>query len=971
MHDFKADEGKLRDFWKQIDLLALLGDKNKGNERYFVLDGPPYANFIPHVGHIKNTVIKDLIVRTAFMKGFDVFFQPGFDTHGLPVENMVEKELGLKSKKDIEKMGIATFVKKCKELAATNKDLWLDVYEKLGAWYSWKEPYLTYNNDYVESGWWTFKRYWDKELAYEGKKPVFWCPRCETALAGYEVTDSYKMLSDPSIFIKFKLMEGTYKDNILLVFTTTPWTLISNTAVAVHPEKTYVIAETSKGNLILAKERLELLTELEMGYTIKGELKGKELEGVKYEPILDVPTQKKISEHPKAHRVIMSIPILKERTASKVAMKKDGESSGDLFEDFVSVDEGTGLVHTAPGHGKTDHEVGKHYGLPYESPLDDQCKFTEDGGEFQDTFVKKADKAILKVLEDTDRLVYYTYAEHKYPVCWRCKAPLIFRMSNQWFLDIKKIKGNMLKFSDETNWLPSMAHDRFNDWVSGAEDWNISRQRYWGIPMPIWDCECGKREIVSSSEELRNKATTEVGEDFDLHAAGDIKLKCECGKDMTKIQDIFDVWYDSGIAPWASLGYPMKNKELFESMFPIARINEAQDQIRGWFYSLMFNAAACFDKAPYKEVSMVGWIVDKNGDKMSKSQGNVVWAKEGIEDLGADVLRYYCLWDVAPYVIQKFNDDVARKDVYRILNILWNSHIYLTRMCKKLPELKAETIEDRWMLSKLNSIIKSFTENVDGFELHTALRSMGDFIVEDLSRKYIKLVRDRTATDNIPFAILNHAILKVITALAPITPYIAERIYQNLKELNDLGQSIHLEDWVKADESAIDPELEKNMSATMDVIQEILSQREKKKMGVRWPLPSAMVNSEADLEDFIEIIKTQTNIKQIELGKGDLKVELDTKLTKELEHEGYSREIMRRVQAARKKAKLQKEDRIKLHIEGDSMIVDSVKMFSEDIKNKVGATELTFDLVAPKDKFETVSEEKAKEKKFVIHFNKL
>src|SRR3989344_6024676 len=537
MYNFSEVEEEIRKNWKKINLLKKLEKKNEKGDNYFLLDGPPYANFVPHVGHIRNTVFKDLNIRLAFMKGKNVFFQPGFDTHGLPVENMVEKNLKLKSKKDIEKLGINKFTAECKRHAATNKDLWMKVYDLLGSWYSWKEPYLTYENYYLESGWWTFKKLWERDLIYEGKKAVTWCPRCETALAGYEVT--------------------------------------------------YVKVETAKGKLILAEAGLKLLEEFEIGYKVLSKFRGVELDGVKYESIIKVPVQDELDKNPNAHKIYMSIPILKERVASKVAAKKDVGESRDVFEDFVSTDEGTGLVHVAPGHGSTDNEVGKYYNFPSPSPLDNECKYTSEAGIFEGAFVKEADEEIIELLVKDNKMIYHSTQEHKYPVCWRCKSPLIFRMSNQWFLNIDKVREKMLNENVKVNWLPNYAKERFETWVNNAVDWCISRQRYLDIPIPLWKCECGNIKVIESFEDLKKNAVEKVEKDFDLHNASRIHLKCKCGKKMERINDIFDVWFDSGIAPWASLGYPFKNKKLFESNFPVNRINESQDQIRGWFYSLM------------------------------------------------------------------------------------------------------------------------------------------------------------------------------------------------------------------------------------------------------------------------------------------------------------------------------------------------------------------------------------------------
>ena len=931
MYDFKEVEKEIAEYWRKINLLEKINEKNKNGEGYFLLDGPPYANDIPHVGHIRNTVYKDFCLRLAQMKGFNVLFQPGFDTHGLPVENKVEKELNLKSKKDIGKLGVAKFTAACKKLAITKKNVWLDVYAQLGSWYSWKEPYLTYDNSYIEAGWWAFKKIWDKGMVYEGKKPVFWCPLCETALAGYEVTDSYVMKRDPVIYIKFKVRD---KDEYLFVFTTTPWTLFGNVAVVAHPDEDYVKVETAKGVLIIAKKRLELLTELEIGYKILDEFKGDKLDGLKYEPLIDAPIQKELEKDDKALRVYMSIPILKERVSSKMGIKKEGVVGGDVFEDFVSVEDGTGLVHTAPGHGKTDHEIGHHYKMPAVSPLDDECKFTDEVGDrFKGRFVKEADSDIIKLLEETDRMIYHSMAEHKYPVCWRCKSPLIFRMSEQWFLKIPR--DRMLELNEDVKWMPEFAGERFATWIANAEDWNISRQRYWGIPIPIWKCECGEVKVIGSKKELG------VDDDFDLHNVNEIKLKCgKCDSEMERINDIFDVWYDSGISPWASLGYPSNNEEVFKKFYPVSRVNESQDQIRGWFYHLMFCSAATFDSKPFKTVSMPGWVVDEKGDKMSKSEGNVIWAKDGLGEFGADSIRFYYMWDIAPYDLQRFNKKIIKSEVYRIFNVLWNLHFYLKNSCDEIADVKVEEVEDKWILSKLNSLIRDYDKNLEDFEYHIALRGIADFILNDLSREYIQIVRERVdRKDKAVFYVLNEVLFSVLKLLAPVTPFISEKIFLDLcKHFRLDKESVHMEDWPISDEKKIDNNLEEAVKYVKPFVQEVLFKREKEKLNVRWPLPSVkIVCDNPDHVRLLEsVLKKQFNSKKILAEKGSYKLELDTTLDDGLKREGYSRELIRRVQILRKKKKLNKNDKINLVLISDYDFKD----WEEDIKDKVNAFEI-------------------------------
>ena len=962
MYDFKKIEEESREFWKKINLLKLLEEKNKKGKSYFLLDGPPYANDVPHVGHIRNTVYKDLCIRLAFQRGYNVLFQPGFDTHGLPIENKVEKKLNIKHKKEILEMGIKKFTDICKASAADNKDLWLEVYDKLGSWYSWKSPYLTYDNNYLESAWWAFKEIWNKGLVYEGKRSVFWCPHCETALAGYEVTDSYANLKDPYVIVKFKVRNT--KSDYLLVFTTTPWTLISNVAVAANPKEDYVKVETSKGNLILAKKRLEVLDEAEVKHKIIQEFKGKKLENLEYESLIDVPVQKELEKNPKALKVIMSIPILKERVSAKMRTKK-GTTGEDVFEDFVTVTEGTGLVHTAPGHGKTDNEVGKYYGLPEPSPLDDSCKYTDDAGQFKGMFVKDADNDILNLLEKTENLFFKSKIEHKYPLCWRCKSPLIFRMSNQWFIKINTIKDKMIEDNKKVKWYPDFAKERFDNWVLNADDWNISRQRYWGTPIPIWKCICGEIKVIGSLEELKKNAINKISKNFDLHEASEIILRCKCKKEMKRINDIFDVWFDAGVAPWAPLHYPFENKKLFEDHFPVSRINESQDQIKGWFYYLMFCGVATFNKAPYLEVSMPGWVVDSKGEKMSKSVGNVVYAKDALESVGADNLRFYYMLDIAPYELQMFNVEVIRKEVWKVFNILLNVNNYLLMQTDKVGKLKDLEIEDKWILSKLNSLIKGYHENLNNFEYHHVGRGLSDFLVNNVSREYIQIVRERVdKNDQRVFNVLFEVLSKYIILMSPISTHISEHLYQQLKgKFNLEEKSVHLINLPKVEDDKIDEDLEESMEEAKKVMQEILAQREKAQLGIRWPLQSVEVKVDKvkNIKSFDEVIRRKTNVKKLDIKKGEFSVNLNTKLTAELEQEGYAREIMRVIQDLRKKAKLEKKDKIKLFIHSKF----DLSKFKDEIMEKVGAESLEF----KEYKGQHTNVEKIRGKEFVISFN--
>lgn len=880
-YSFKEIEQQAQAHWRKIQLLERIEEKNKDGERYFLLDGPPYANNIPHVGHVRNTVYKDLYLRYAMMQGKSVLFQPGFDTHGLPIENMVEKQLNLTSKQDIEKLGIQNFTQKCKESAALNKDLWLAVYDQLGSWYSWKEPYLTYDNSYVESAWWAFSQVWEKGYVYEGRRPVHWCPHCQTALAGYEATDSYKVVSDPGVYVKFKLRDE--EDTYFLVFTTTPWTLPANVGLCVNGNEEYVKAKTEKhGTLILAKNLITFLDKISLSYDIIETFKGSALDGLKYEPLMDVRIQHDLRGAENALRVFMSIPMLKERVASKVGAKK-GIQSKDLFEDFVTVTDGTGIVHTAPGHGHTDNAIGKHYNMPELSPVDEEARFTDEVPEYQGQQVREASHKIADDLARQGKLVHFERIEHSYPLCWRCKTPLIFRLSRQWFIRIDNVKDALLEANENITWQPEFAQERMHNWVINAGDWNFSRQRYWGIPIPIWICECGKQRVIASKSELAQeaaKAGAKVPDDADLHTAGLYPIPCECGEHMKRVPDIFDVWYDSGCAPFASLGYPYKNKRLFETHYPISRINESQDQIRGWFYHLLFVGQLAFDKPPLKQISMPGWVVDEKGEKMSKSLGNVVWAKDAMEEFGADSLRFYYCWDVAPYVLQKFNKSTVKAEVGKFFTILWN----LTTLCQSQLQQHAErgteesgagAMEDAWLISRKNTVLRKYFESIESFELHEGCRELYDFVINDISRTYVQFTRERAEEDSGVAILLKSTLRDIYISLAPITPFISEIGFRQLAGKDDPA-SVHLCDLPQPGES--DPALESEFVLAQTALAGILAARDKAQIGVRWPIGEARIIGDERisriLDKYSDLIMLKANIRKVDADGLEIKMDI-------------------------------------------------------------------------------------------------
>lgn len=965
---------------------------SKGGKKFYFLDGPPYANDVPHIGHLKIKIIKDIIIRWKFMQGYRIFFKPGFDTHGLPIENAIEKQLNLKHKKDIEALGVDKFLEICKKNATLNKDSWLKMYKSAGILYFLKDPYLTYENYYIESAWWTFKRWWEKGLVYKGYRPIFYCSHCQTSLAGYEVTDSYTTLKDPSIYVLFKLKEKIKdKEAYILVWTTTPWTLVSNVALAIREDANYVLVELSDGrNILIAEDRLNVLSEIEYAYRIIDKIKGKDLIGMNYYPLLDIPIQQKLEnmkkENEKIHSLIPSIKLLKERIASKTATKK-GMKAFELYEDFVNLNEGTGVVHTAGGHGKTDYEISQHYNLPCVSPLDEECKFTEEAGWLKGIYVKEADAKIINYLEKNNYLLYSSYIDHKYPVCWRCKTPLIVKLSEQYFVSIKPIKEKMIKEIKKVKWLPEFAKERIFNWVVNAEDWNISRQRYWGIPMPIWECEnknCNEVKVISSLKELAEEAiktNNKIPINFDLHHSSKIKLFCDvCGSEMRKVPYIFDVWFDSSIAPWASLGYPYYDNNLFENLWPVDRISEGQDQIRGWFYVLLFSSVATFNVAPYKSVSMVGWVLDAKGQKMSKSLGNVIFASDAIQKLGADLIRFYLIYDAPPYSIQLVNLDNAYKEPLKFFNTLYNIYNFYTQLGP--AEKFLEEIEDRWIISKANRLIKEYTENLEKFEFNIALRKLYDFVLNDFSRIYIKIIREKAEKKKF----LIKEILKIVLKLLyPVSPFFSDWLWRKIRDKEEI--SLVLEKWPKQNEEKIDEKLESNFELVNKIIEAALSIRAERKINLRWPLKTLFIfvdeKIKLKLDEFIDIIKSQTNVKEIIFDKlknitkdakkiDNIWIDLTTQLDESLIAEGFSREITRNIQNARKQLKLIKENFIELELVVDSELKNILEKYKqiELIKQKVNAKIFTIVLKKSDKKFEFDKDIIIREKIIGIRINR-
>jgi len=875
MLDFKEIEKQARKVWKKKDKEIKKAIKDDPKKKLFsFLEGPPTANAPPGLHHLEARTFKDLICKFRFMQGFSVPRKGGWDCHGLPVEVQVEKKLGLNSKKDILKYGQNKFIKKCKESVFSNIKDWEKSTKELGYWIDMDNAYKPLDDDYIESVWWSLKELYKKNLLYEGYKVVPFCPRCGTPLSSHEVAQGYKDVTENSVYIAFKLKKGGY----ILAWTTTPWTLPGNVGLAVGKSIDYVKVKLPDGDtLILGKERLDILKD----YKIIKNMKGKDLVGLEYEPLFDI---KKL-QNENSHKVILA--------------------------DFVTTEDGTGVVHTAGMYGEDDYDICKKNNIPLVHTVEQDGTFNKLVPKWKGKFVKSVEKEIIEDLKNRHLLFKTQKNTHTYPFCWRCDSVLLYYAIQSWFIKTTAMKQKMIDLNKKINWHPKHTKEgRFGMWLDNLKDWSLSRFKFWGTPLPIWRCECGEEKIIGSIEELRKESKKKF-KNYDLHRPwiDNIKLKCKCGKEMTRIPDVIDCWYDSGSASFAQFHYPFENKKEFEKRFPYDFIAEAIDQTRGWFYTLHAISTMLFGKVAYKNVISAGHIVDENGEKMSKSKGNIISPKEAINKVGVDAVRLqFCTVDVGNQ--KRFSVAMIKESVLPFLTVLYN--------CKKFYEQadknkNKQTLEDRWILSKLNSLIKKVTKDLEEYAIDKALLSIMDFVVNDFSRTYIKITRDRKDTKEI----LGEVLKNVSLLLAPFAPYITENIYQMFDK-----ESVHLTSWPRQDEKKINKELELAVDGILKIIEEGLYQRDKVQIGLKWPLAKATiyVGTLKSHNRFEDIIKKQLNVKKIEFvgsPKGFEKgrsVKLDTKLTPELEAEGYSREIARKVQAARKDHQLVKGDKIDLAI---------------------------------------------------------
>ncbi len=851
---FVDREKEVEKFWKEKEIF----EKSSAREGtpYVFYDGPPTANGKPHIGHVLTRVIKDMIPRYRTMKGYQVPRKAGWDTHGLPVELEVEKLLGLDGKEQIEEYGIAPFIDKCKESVWKYKGMWEDFSSTVGFWADMDDPYVTYHNSFIESEWWALKQIFDKGLLYKGFKIVPYCPRCGTPLSSHEVAQGYKDVKERSAIARFKV-KG--EDAFFLAWTTTPWTLPSNVALCVNPAESYVRVKTADGyTYILAEALCEKILggEKETApYEIVERYVGKDLEYKEYEPLFEC-----------------SVAICEKQKKKAYFVTCDN---------YVTLTDGTGIVHIAPAFGEDDANVGKKYDLPFVQLVDSKGNMTEETP-FAGMFCKDADKHVLVDLEKRGLLFDAPKFEHSYPHCWRCDTPLIYYARESWFIRMTEVRDDLIKNNNTINWIPeSIGKGRFGDWLENVQDWGISRNRYWGTPLNIWECECGHRHAIGSIEELKSMSDN-CPDDIELHRPyiDDVKVKCpHCGKDMTRVPEVIDCWFDSGSMPFAQHHYPFENKELFEAQFPADFISEAVDQTRGWFYSLLAISTLIFNKAPFKNVIVLGHVQDENGQKMSKSKGNAVDPFEALEAHGADAIRWYFYTNSAPWLPNRFHAKAVTEGQRKFMGTLWNTYAFYVLYAdidkfdptQYTLDLDSLTVMDKWLLSRLNSMVKDVDDCLANYKIPEAAKALQSF-VDEMSNWYVRRGRERywaqgMTQDKInAYMTLYTALVTTAKTAAPMVPFIAEEIYQNLvcSVDKEAEESIHLCSFPEVDEKLIDKELEENMEEVLQIVTLGRAARNGSNIKNRQPLGSMFVKGERELNDFYKkIIEDELNIKNV------------------------------------------------------------------------------------------------------------
>ncbi len=1028
----KTIEPSILKFWQENKTYETAKEKCKNGKKFYYLDGPPYTSGKVHLGTAWGKALRDALLRFKRMQGWNVWDRAGFDTHGLPTAHAVEKKFNIKHKEEIPEFGVAKFISECKKLCRENKEVMVKDFKKMGVWMGFDNAYMTLDNSYIESEWWLIKKAHENNRLYEGKKVMHWCAKCGTALAKHEL--EYRNVKDDSIFLKFKVKNK--ENEYLIIWTTTPWTIPFNLAVMVNPDEEYVKAKVNGETWIIAAKLAGLFIQgvADKKYEVIETVKGEKLEGLAYEhPFYN--QLKKVYDNikkdaPNTHTVILS-------------------------REYVDTSSGSGLVHCAPGCGPEDYEVGHQYKIPPFNNLKHDGSFPEEMGEFAGLVAKKDDEKFIESLEDTGLLIAKTPVEHEYAHCWRCKTGVIFRTTKQWFFKVEDLKEKMRELNKDIFWQPDWAgHKQFDAWLENLRDNGITRQRYWGCPAPIWRCsKCNQYEVIGSVKELEEKSKIKAPSDLHIPEIDKIEIKCSCGETMKRIPDILDVWVDAGVSSWACLDYPAR-KDWFKEWWPADFILEGKDQIRGWFNLLFVASMVSMDKPSYKAVYMHGFINDSQGRKMSKSIGNYILPAEVIDNYGSDTLRYYCIAGADPGLDLNYNHADCKLKMKNLV-VFWNLHKFILDLAKELKinplelDVKKFGVEEKFLLSKLNSTIKKQTEQFEKYLINETPKTAEELFLI-LSRDYIQMTREKSTIEEkeaVLYAVFN-TYMNCLKLMAPITPFITEQIWQNINDEFKLKEkSVHLCDWPAFEEKKIDSELEEQFSIVSSVIQSALAAREKAKISLRWPIQKINILTRNDkvfdaVEKLDEIIKRLVNVKEVcvkktlpeikekvklnqgTIGKefGALKdtivkelseikdekileiiaqkgritldidgknievgilhfivekevpknligmdfkggtVYVDTILTPDLLAEGYMREITRRVQALRKKAGLEKIDRIDLYIQADAEMQGMLKKFESKIKEKVGAKEMTITAKAPAKKYEFMTEEKIKEK---------
>jgi len=995
-------------FWNDNKIFEKSIESRKDAPTYMFFDGPPTANGKPHIGHVETRVIKDMIPRYKTMKGYRVPRKAGWDTHGLPVEIEVEKELGINGKEQIEKYGVAPFIEKCKESVWKYKSMWEQFSNVIGFWADMDDPYVTYHNSYIESEWWALKQIWDKGLLYKGFKVVPYCPRCGTPLSSHEVAQGYKDVKERSAIVRFKKKDD---DVYFLAWTTTPWTLPSNVALCVNPDEEYSKVKQGDYTYILASALVE--TVLKDDYTVLETYKGKELEGIEYEPLWG-------------------------------GLNVKGKAWYVVCDSYVTLTDGTGIVHIAPAFGEDDSRIGRNYNLPFVQLVDAQGNLTKET-KWEGVFVKDADKLVLKDLEENGKLFDAPVFEHSYPHCWRCNTPLIYYARESWYIKMTAVKEDIIRNNNTINWIPeSIGKGRFGDWLENIQDWAVSRNRYWGTPLNVWICECGHMHSIGSIEELKSMSKN-CPEDIELHRPyiDAVTITCpECGKEMRRTPEVLDAWFDSGSMPFAQHHYPFENKEKFEAQYPADFISEAVDQTRGWFYSLLAISTLIFNRAPYKNVIVMGHVQDEDGQKMSKSKGNAVDPMDALNKFGADAIRWYFYVNSAPWLPNRFHDKAVEEGQRKFLGTLWNTYAFYVLYAdidnfdptKYTLDYEKLSVMDKWLLSKLNTLVKTVDEYLGNYKITETARALQSF-TDDMSNWYVRRCRERFWAKGMEQDKIN-AYMTLYTALitlskisAPMIPFMTEEIYQNLVRSVDKNapESIHLTDFPKVNEEFIDKDLEVSMDEVLDIVVLGRAARNSANIKNRQPIGNMYVKAENVLSPFyVEIIEDELNVKAVEfkddveefvsysfkpqlktvgpkygkllgkikealsnldghkamqelntdgalnfdfdgekvvLGRDDLLIEtakndnfvteadnkvtvvLDIRLDDALLEEGFVRELISKIQTMRKEAGFEVVDHIVLSQSGNDRIAEIIKKNEAVIKNDTLADEIVYNNV--------------------------